>query len=204
MVLAAGCKGGGGDSSATSSAASAGGNAAPTIGGTASTSLKANAPYSFTPTASDANGDTLSFQIENKPAWATFNTVTGLLSGTPTVAQIGTYSNILISASDGRQSASLPAFTLTVGGDSPKAVTLQWTAPTENVDGSALTDLGGFLIAYGTSEDALTQTISIDNASVSEYTIEDLAAGTYYIGIKAFNTNGMESDMSQLISRVVD
>jgi Putative Ig domain len=89
-------------------------NRAPTIAGTPGTTVQAGKPYSFTPTASDPDKDTLSFSISNKPDWATFSIATGQLSGTPTAAQAKTYSNIVISVSDGTATAMLPGFTLTV------------------------------------------------------------------------------------------
>jgi hypothetical protein len=73
--------------------------------------------YSFQPIASDPDGNALTFSIANKPVWATFSTSTGLLTGTPTLAQAGTTSSIVISVSDGALSASLAAFNLTVVGD---------------------------------------------------------------------------------------
>jgi hypothetical protein len=78
------------------------------------TSVVAGMTYTFTPTASDPDGDTLSFSIANMPPWASFNSSTGQLSGTPASANAGTYSGIVISVGDGRTSASLPAFTITV------------------------------------------------------------------------------------------
>ncbi len=73
------------------------------------------AAYSFVPTATDEDASTtLTFSIANKPAWATFNTATGALTGTPGNADVGTTAGIVISVSDGELSASLPAFTLTV------------------------------------------------------------------------------------------
>ncbi|MBI5039900.1 MAG: putative Ig domain-containing protein, partial [Gammaproteobacteria bacterium] len=89
-------------------------NTAPTIGGTPATSVAEDAAYSFQPTASDADGNTLTYGIVNRPAWATFSTTTGRLSGTPTNANVGTTTSIVISVSDGTVSASLPAFNLTV------------------------------------------------------------------------------------------
>ncbi len=88
--------------------------AAPTISGTPSTSVTAGAAYTFQPTATGASGKTLTFAVTNKPAWATFSTSTGLLSGTPSSTQTGTFANIGISVSDGSQSAALTAFTITV------------------------------------------------------------------------------------------
>jgi hypothetical protein len=204
VAVASGCNGGGDGSGEASSASASAADGAPKISGTATTAAKANSAYSFTPAASDANGDKLSFQIQNKPGWATFNTVTGQLTGTPGIAEIGTYANIVISASDGGHTASLPAFTITVSGASANGVTVSWAAPTENVDGSALTDLGGFVLAYGTSEAALTQTVRIDNPSIDTYVLDDLASGTYYFGVKAYSSDGTESAMSTLVSKVID
>ena len=89
-------------------------NLAPQISGGASGSASVGKAYLFAPVTSDPNGDTLSFSISNKPAWARFSISTGQLSGTPAPADIGTYAGILISVSDGSLSAILPAFTLTV------------------------------------------------------------------------------------------
>jgi Putative Ig domain len=145
----------------------------------------------------------VTFQIQNRPAWATFNTVTGELVGTPTLAQVGTYADIVISASNGKHSSSLPAFTITVTDGSAKTVTLSWIAPTENEDGTPLSKLAGFMIAYGPDEDTLSQSIRIDNPSVDRYVIADLAPGTYYFGVKALGANGAESSLSELVSKVI-
>ena len=87
-------------------------NRAPTISGSPSTNATAGSPYSFTPTAADADQDTLSFSIQNKPAWANFSIATGQISGTPTAS--GTFTGIIISVSDGKASAALAAFTINV------------------------------------------------------------------------------------------
>ena len=58
-------------------------NLPPVISGTPAASIVAGQAYSFQPSASDPNGDTLTFSISGKPAWATFNTSTGRLNGTP-------------------------------------------------------------------------------------------------------------------------
>ncbi len=88
--------------------------AAPTISGTRPTGAIVGVAYNFQPKAADADGNTLAFSIQNKPSWATFSTTTGKLSGTPTSANIKTYSNIIISVSDGTSKASLTAFSITV------------------------------------------------------------------------------------------
>jgi hypothetical protein len=202
-----GCKGGGdsgstADSSTLTTAGSQ--NSAPTIAGTAVTNAKPNLTYAFAPSATDPDADAVTFQIRNKPLWATFNTVTGELVGTPTLAQVGTYEGIEISASDGTHSASLPAFSITVSDGSARAVTLSWVAPTANEDGTALTDLAGFMIAYGPNESTLSRTIRIENASIDRYVIADLEPGTYYFGVKAVSAKGAESSMSTLVRKIVN
>jgi hypothetical protein len=84
----------------------------PTISGTPGTSVTAGSAYSFTPTTTDPSGKPLTFSITGQPNWATFSTSTGQLSGKPQTA--GSYSNIVISVSDGTNSASLAGFSITV------------------------------------------------------------------------------------------
>ena len=142
--------------------------------------------FAFRPTAADADGNTLTFAISNRPAWATFNAATGQLAGTPTATSAGTYSNIVISVSDGTASAALAPFSIAVVDASNGAATLTWTPPTTNTDGSTLTTLAGYRIAYGTSAAQLTQTIQISNAGMSSYVVENLAPGTYYFALRAY------------------
>ena len=174
-------------------------NHAPTISGTPTASVNAAAPYTFTPSAADADGDTLAFTIQNKPAWAAFNTTTGRLSGTPAAADVGTYSNISIAVSDGKISTALTAFAIAVTTVANGRATLSWTAPTENTDGSTLSNLAGYRIRYGTSAGALTQTIVIDNASVTTYVVENLSPATWYFAVSAVN-NGGESELSAVVT----
>jgi plastocyanin len=90
-------------------------NDSPVINGTPATSVNEDSLYSFTPTASDVDASTtLAFSIANKPAWASFSTATGALTGTPTNGDVGSTNGIVISVSDGTTSAALSAFNLSV------------------------------------------------------------------------------------------
>ena len=89
-------------------------NTAPVISGEPRTAVTQGNAYSFTPTAVDADGDTLTFSIENAPDWSAFDTATGTLSGTPGEGDVGTSEGIVISVSDGTDSSSLPAFSIEV------------------------------------------------------------------------------------------
>src|SRR5256714_14819667 len=83
---------------------------APVIGGTPSTNVVAGASYSFTPTASDPDGDTLTFSIANRPSWATFSNRTGQLSGTATKSNIGAFSGIGMSVREGKMADLVGGF----------------------------------------------------------------------------------------------
>ena len=89
-------------------------NSAPTISGTPITTIDENQAYSFTPSASDAENDSLSFSVTNKPSWLNINSSTGELSGTPNYSHAGEYTDITISVSDGAKSTSLASFSISV------------------------------------------------------------------------------------------
>ncbi len=177
-------------------------NQPPTISGTPSLSVMVGSAYSFTPTASDPEGATLTFSIQNKPAWANFSTTTGRLSGTPALGDVLTYSNIVISVSDGTNSVSLPGFNLAVVQPVTGSVTLSWVAPTTNTDGSAL-DLAGYRVNYGRSQSSLDQTAQINNPGIVTYTIDNLAAGTCYFTVRAYSSTGTESTPSNVASKTI-
>jgi Putative Ig domain len=163
--------------------------------------MKTNETLSFKPAVSDADGDALSFQIKNKPSWATFSTVNGQLTGKPAASNVGTFANIVISVSDGKATTSLPPFSISVTKAVVNTVTLTWAAPTQNSDGSTLTDLAGFTVVYGTSQNALDQTVRIDNATASTWSSDNFPSGTYYFAVKAFNTSGGEGSLSDVMSK---
>src|SRR5262249_136465 len=133
----------------------------PSISGTPPTTDVAGSAYSFQPSASGPAGTALSFSIQNKPIWASFSIANGQLAGTPTGTQTGTYANIVISVSDGPASSALPAFGITVTAppNASGTATVNVTPPTRNTDGSALTNLAGMRIYYGTSPGSLTQQV---------------------------------------------
>ncbi len=88
----------------------------PQIAGTPPTSATVGAAYAFAPQASDPDGDTLSFGISHRPAWATFDFSTGRLYGTPRATDAGDYGDIRIWVTDGSKFAGLGPFSITVGG----------------------------------------------------------------------------------------
>jgi hypothetical protein len=175
------------------------------ISGTPSTSATVGSAYKFQPTATDSAGKALSFSVSNKPSWATFSIANGLLSGTPTSSQTGTYSNIIISASDGISKSALPAFAIKVSTAtaSTGSATVQWANPTQNTNGTTLMNLAGVHLYYGTSASALTHEVTVASTTQISYTISGLTAGTWYFGAKAYNTSGIESAWSDIGSKAI-
>ena len=180
------------------------GNTAPHISGTPATISAVGHNYSFTPTALDPTSDELTYSIQNKPVWAQFNKSTGTLSGTPQAGDVGSFSNIEISVSDGEFSDVLPGFTITVNQFNLGSVTLNWVAPTQNEDGTALINLNGYKIYYGTSPGNYSNQITINNPGITSYVIDNLAPDTWYFASKSFNASGMESAYSNQVSRTVN
>jgi hypothetical protein len=84
-----------------------------------------------------------------------------------------------------------------------ESVTLAWAAPTENTDGSALTNLAGFDIYYGTSASALTQKVAINSVGLLTYVVENLPAGTWYFEVVAINATGVQSGPSSVVSLTI-
>jgi hypothetical protein len=244
--LLAGCGGSSSDSAAsdTASAAAASNTAATTVGtttlnpgstastqngltiaGTPPASVAVGEAYAFHPTASAPTGQALQFSVNGKPAWATFNPNTGMLSGTPTSADVGVNVGVQITASDGTNAASLPAFEITVSSVSSgtsaltpppsssapvaansvtASVTLGWVAPTQNINGTTLTNLEGYKIYYGTASKQYTTTISVANPAALSYVINSLTVGQqYFFAVTAVSLAGVESSYSPEISATI-
>ena len=182
---------------------SGGGNNPPTISGTPPTSIRSGEAYSFQPSASDPDGDALTFSIQNRPSWANFDSSTGQLSGTPGAADVGQFSNVRITVSDGRAQASLGAFTIAVNQIAMGSVTLSWIPPTTNADGSPMTDLAGYRIYFGRSSGALDQTVVVSNAGITRWVIENLSPATWYFSMTSVNSYGIESTRSGTVSRTL-
>ncbi len=183
-------------------------NSPPTIRGTPPTAVTVGNTYDFQPTAQDSNNDTLTFIIANKPSWATFSPSTGRLTGTPTTSNLGVTSDIRISVTDNKATASLASFSITVsaasgGGTTTGAATLSWTPPTTNTDGSALTDLAGYRISYGIGTNSMTSTVQIPSPGITSAMIESLTSGTWYFAVKAYTSSGVESPVSSVVSKTI-
>jgi len=189
--------------------ASGSGNRAPVISGVPAASVTVGSTYRFQPAGKDSAGYPIMwFGIDHKPAWASFNGKTGLLTGKPTGAQVGTYGDIKITGSDGREWVSTSTFSITVkagsGSSNTGTATLDWSAPTQNTNGTALTDLAGYHLHYGTSASNLSASVQIPSAAVRTYTLKNLAPATYYFAIAAYTRTGLQGALSRVVSKTVE
>jgi hypothetical protein len=83
-------------------------------------------------------------------------------------------------------------------------VTVSWQAPTENSDGSTLSDLTGYKVHYGSASKCYSDTIQVANAGLTTYVVQNLPTGTYYFAVTAYNASGKESSLSGEVSTQVD
>jgi len=123
---------------------------------------------------------------------ATSCTASGSWSGTKFASGSETLPTITANAS----------YTLTCywGGGSAN---VSWTAPTRNSDGSALTNLAGYKVRYGTSATALNQTKSITSPTATNTTISALGTGTWYFAVNSVNSNQVESAASNVAQKTI-
>lgn len=110
-------------------------NAAPTVTSTATLSIEALKEYSYQLQASDSNAsDTLTYEAITVPAWLAFDASTGMLSGTPSMDDVGEHL-VELSVSDGTEVVN-HSFTIVVGlPTSGSNWSLVWS---DEFDGSAL------------------------------------------------------------------
>lgn len=200
-----GCGGSGSDPATPGSPASTpppAAQAPPTLTGTPATVVWQGDTYSFAPRAMDPDGDALVFEIENRPHWATFDVGTGRLRGVPEPADVGESLAVRIGVTDGRHRVWLPPFDLAVRPVSQGSVLVTWEAPTENTDDSPLEDLAGFNVYGGTDPEA-TATLATVGVGISAYRVSSLSPGVYYFSTTAVNSQGIESERSDVATMLV-
>jgi len=192
-------------SSSGSEGGSEGGSSDPslTISGTPPLQVLVGTPFSFTPTVDNPDGVSLSFSAANLPGWASINGTTGVISGTPGAGDVGTHNNITVTVSGGGASDTSPAMSIEVVAISSGTATLSWVAPTQNTDGSPLTNLAGYTIHWGQSPSNLNNSVTINNAGITTYFIDQLTPATWYFATSAFDGDGDQSDLSNVASKTI-
>ncbi len=93
----------------------------------------------------------------------------------------------------------LLAFALPAHATKFVGITVHWTAPTTNTDGTPCTDLAGFDLYYGTSPSALTHEVQIANPTQTSYVFTTPFTGPTYFALTAYTTSGAESAPSNVV-----
>lgn len=160
---------------------------------------QANEKFFFTP---EVGGDPaeMDFSVQNLPSWADFDSGSGMISGTPSLADIGIHGGITISVSDGVNVSDLGPLEIQVLASGDRSVTIAWEPPTSYEDGTALTDLGGYTIRFGRAEGSYDTVVDLANPGLTSYAIDGLVAGTYFFATTAYDGSGTESAFSPVIS----
>ena len=89
-------------------------------------------------------------------------------------------------------------------GSSKGSITLHWIAPTTRLDNSSvsLSDISSYQIYYGTSITDITNVISINDGTATQYTVT-LPSGSYYFRISAVDSNGNEGQESAAVQKTL-
>ena len=85
------------------------------------------------------------------------------------------------------------------------SATLNWTAPVARSDQSplSLADIGGYRVYYGTVEGEYTYQVDVKDGTAVEAVIDDLSTGTYYFVVTTYDTEGRESEYSELVLKTI-
>ena len=176
MVLLSGCGGSSQSADTTTDASNVAAVTPPASTGTDSTTGTGGTPIASTPGASSP--------VATTP-----------VASTPVASPVASTSSSSGSSSGGTSGSGSSGATTTADN-----VTLSWSAPTENTNGSALTNLAGYIIYYGTSASAMTKTIDINTVGMLTYVVENLSAGSWYFQIVAVNSAGEQSGPSATVN----
>lgn len=170
--------------------ASAGVDYAPTSGTVTWSDGDSSAKVISVLVTNSASGKDFSFSLTSVDGQATF--------GSPAVATVAIAAQLQAQAptQGSTLSGTAPAMVTSAGSN----VMLNWAAPTENTDGSALTNLAGYNIYFGTSSTTMTQKITVASVGMLSYVVSNLSHGTWYFAITSYNSAGVESDPSGAVA----
>ena len=81
---------------------------------------------------------------------------------------------------------------------------VSWIAPTQNSDGSKITDLAGYMIYYGPGPENLNQSVEVTDPRSTSYTVKKLKPGTtYYFSVAALTTAGIRGGATPTVSKAI-
>ena len=85
------------------------------------------------------------------------------------------------------------------GGGSTADITLNWDAPSERLDGSALhlSEIRGYRIYLGNKASVYSQRIDIDDPTLTEISVQGIPKGNYFVVMTTIDSDGHESPWSE-------
>jgi len=185
-------------------------NAPPTIVLASVQDAQVGATFDYQPVAQDPEHDTLQFTANNLPPWASLDTTSGRISGTPGSIDAGVYESISITVADATHRVVTAPFSITVNPALEPALelgtgvaSLQWEIPPSKVSGEPLDDLAGYRILYGRSSSDLDHSILITDPATTSYQFSTLSPGVWYFAVVAVSSNGLEGPPTTLASKSI-
>jgi hypothetical protein len=124
------------------------------------------------------------------------------LYGTPQTSDVGVYSGIRFTASDGKLTTTQHV-ELAVAIGVTRTVSLSWLQPTENENGTPLLDLAGYSV-YAWRPQEPPRRLSSHPSYVTGFEISDLPVGVWMFGVTASNSAGIESRLSRVVPVLVE
>jgi hypothetical protein len=79
---------------------------------------------------------------------------------------------------------------------------LTWQPPTTYTDGSTL-QIAGYRVYWGTSQNNLNNSVSLQGGGLSSYVVDQLTPGTWYFAVSALDGAQLESSMSNVASKTI-
>jgi hypothetical protein len=104
---------------------------------------------------------------------------------------------------DGTATTSLATFNLQVVATATGSAMLSWTPPTQNTDGSALTDLASYRVYFGTQSGSLPNSITVNSPGLASFVVDQLTPATWHFVVTAVDANGVESNFSNAATKTV-
>jgi hypothetical protein len=80
---------------------------------------------------------------------------------------------------------------------------LSWDPPTQNTDGTTLTDLSGFVVHFGPAPRSYSQSVEINDPNQTNLELT-LTPGTWYFAVTAKSSGGLYSAYSGEVSKTIE
>ena len=185
-------------------------NAPPTIVLASVEDAQVGATFDYQPVAQDPESDTLRFTAINLPPWASLDSTSGRISGTPGPNDAGLHESISITVADAKHVVVTAPFSIVVNPAVNPALelgsgvaSLQWEMPPSKVSGEPLDDLAGYRILYGRSSSDLDHSVMIPDPATTSYQFSTLTSGVWYFAVVAVSAGGLEGPPTTLATKSI-